>query len=209
MPTDGERPPPEAADADLESVLERLGTVQAEREQLQTLLKHEAEANRRILEAHGIAEGRLAELEGVLTGTETVRARAEAERDELDRRLTIELAAREQQHGESIGAAEHRARALAELLETQVAEAETQAAEHERERERERAQDAARIAELEQRLAEELAQAASHAESLNAELKQAREDVRPRAARKLTEVQAALHAERAPHAPSSSCRSRR
>ena len=186
--TDGEQAPADD-DAVIETPEERLTRLEAERAQLQPLLEHEAEANRRILEAHGIAEGRLAELEGVLTGTETVRARAEAERDELDRRLTIELAAREQQHGESIGAAEHRARALAELLETQVAEAETQAAEHERERER--AQDAARIAELEQRLAEELAQAASHAESLTAGLKQAREDVRPRAARKLAEVQAA------------------
>jgi len=186
--TDGEQAPADD-DAVIETPEERLTRLEAERAQLQSLLEHEAEANRRILEAHGIAEGRLAELEGVLTGTETVRARAEAERDELDRRLTIGLAAREQQHGESIGAAEHRARALAELLETQVAGAEAQAAEHERERER--AQDAARIAELEQRLAEELAQAASHAESLNAELKQAREDVRPRAARKLAEVQAA------------------
>ena len=184
--TDGEQAPADD-DAVIETPEERLTRLEAERAQLQSLLEHEAEANRRILEAHGIAEGRLAELEGVLTGTETVRARAEAERDELDRRLTIGLAAREQQHGESIGAAEHRARALAELLETQVAEAETQAAE----RERERAQDAARIAELEQRLAEELAQAASHAESLTAGLKQAREDVRPRAARKLAEVQAA------------------
>ena len=199
--TDGEQAPADddaviETPATAETPEEQLTRLEAERAQLQALLEHEADANRRILEAHGIAEGRLAELEGVLTGTEAVRARAEAERDELERRLTIELAAREQQHGEIIGAAEHRAQALAELLERHVAEAEAQAAEGERGRE----QDAARIAELEQRLAEELAQAASHAESLNAELKQAREDVRPRAARKLAEVQAALDAERSARA---------
>ncbi|MEA2192183.1 MAG: hypothetical protein QOI73_2304, partial [Solirubrobacteraceae bacterium] len=195
MPTDGDRPPPEAADADLESVLERLRRAEAEREQLKASLEHEAAANRRILDAHSTVEGRLAEVEGVLSGTEAVRARAEAERDELQRRLTVELAASEQRRGEHLSAAEDRARALAELLETQAREAD----EARTEQERARAADAERITELEARLADELAKAAGSTEELRAELKVAHDEMRPRAARKLADAQAALQAERAAH----------
>ena len=132
--TDGEQAPADD-DAVIETPEERLTRLEAERAQLQSLLEHEAEANRRILEAHGIAEGRLAELEGVLTGTETVRARAEAEREraqdaariaELEQRLAEELA-QAASHAESLNAElkqareDVRPRAARKLAEVQAA----------------------------------------------------------------------------------------
>lgn len=47
----------------------------AERNQLAQLLKHEAESARLVIEARDAALGRVAELEGIVTGSEAVRAR--------------------------------------------------------------------------------------------------------------------------------------
>ncbi|HEY1539747.1 MAG TPA: AMP-binding protein, partial [Solirubrobacteraceae bacterium] len=185
-------PDPDASEIDAGDVREQLLRSEAERLQLEQRLEHESESSRQILEAHATAEGRLAELEGVLTGTQAVRARAESERDELERRLNVEIAARGQEHDERVADAEHRIEALSALLEKQAQETEAERAEHERRA----AADGTRIAELEERLKEELAQAAGHAEELQEELRLAREDLRPRAARKLAELQVELEDER-------------
>ncbi len=191
--TAGDDDPPVADEpATVEVLQERLADVEAERAALQARVEHELDASREVFEAHAAAEGRVAELEGILTGTEAVRARAESERDALEARLPIELAAAQQAHDEAMAATEHRLGALAELLERQTQEREAERAEQDAVH----ARLAERIAELELRLKEELAQAAKHAESLVEQARAAREELKPRAARKLAEVQAELDAER-------------
>lgn len=194
--TDGndDAPQPEGSPSEigLEDVRARLLHAEAERARLEQRLEHEQRSSRRTLEAHAAAEGRLAELEGVLTGTEAVRARAQSERDELERRLNVELAARGQEHDERLAGAERRIEKLSDVLATRTRELDTERAEHERRA----SADGARIDELEERLRQELARAAGHAEELRKELLIAREELRPRAARKLAELQAELDDER-------------
>ena len=172
-------------DAPAESLQERLNRSEAERAQLELRLEHEEQSARRILEAHDATEGRLAELEGVLTGTEAVRARAESERDELERRLTVELAERQQQHQEQRAAAAGRIAVLEQALLEQERKAERERAEYERER----AADSLRIAGLQRGVAGAQEQASRRVQELE-------EDIRPRSARRLTEMRAELDSER-------------